>query len=59
VKQSSTKIVTDAQSALYGILFDGMTIIAGGFGACGIADLCIQDIRAQTDADIRTDAIAG
>jgi len=45
VKHSSRKIYSDVSSALDGILFDGMTIMSGGFGACGIADLCIQEIR--------------
>lgn len=39
------KVRPDAAAALDGLLFDGMTIMAGGFGACGIADLCIQEIR--------------
>ena len=43
----STKVVKDARAALDGLLFDGMSIMAGGFGACGIADLCIQEIRRQ------------
>ena len=41
---NSTKVFADARSALDGVLFDGMSIMAGGFGACGIADLCIQEI---------------
>ncbi len=44
---TSRKVHPDARSALDGLLFDGMTIMAGGFGACGIADLCIQEIRRQ------------
>lgn len=39
------KIRDDAAAALDGLLFDGMSIMAGGFGGCGIADLCIQEIR--------------
>jgi 3-oxoacid CoA-transferase subunit A len=30
------KIYPDAKSALAGLLRDGMTIMAGGFGLCGI-----------------------
>ena len=41
----STKVCSDARAALTGALFDGMTIMCGGFGACGIPDLCIQEIR--------------
>ena len=43
--KQSKKIHSDAQAVLDGVLFNGMTIMAGGFGACGIADLCIQEIR--------------
>ena len=37
-----SKIFTDAKSALDGLLFDGMTIMAGGFGLCGIPENLIQ-----------------
>lgn len=43
--QRSGKVCADAAEALDGLLLDGMTIMAGGFGACGIPDLCIQEIR--------------
>ena len=46
------KIRGDAAAALDGLLFDGMSIMAGGFGGCGIADLCIQEIRAQGIGDL-------
>ncbi|MCB2112626.1 MAG: CoA transferase subunit A [Parvularculaceae bacterium] len=39
------KICKDAQSALDGLLFDGMTIMAGGFGLCGIPENLILAIR--------------
>jgi 3-oxoacid CoA-transferase subunit A len=39
------KTYTDARSALDGLLFDGMTIMSGGFGLCGIAEHCILSIR--------------
>lgn len=32
------KLYSDANDALEGILFDGMTIMAGGFGLCGIPE---------------------
>ena len=35
----------DAVSALDGLLFDGMTIMAGGFGLCGIPENLIAAIR--------------
>ncbi|MDI1365276.1 MAG: CoA transferase subunit A [bacterium] len=39
------KISKDAASALSGLLFDGMTIMAGGFGLCGIPENLIAAIR--------------
>jgi 3-oxoacid CoA-transferase subunit A len=48
----SSKIVGDAAEALDDLLFDGMSIMAGGFGACGIADLCIQEVRRRGVRDL-------
>lgn len=45
MSDDSGKLRSDAAAALEGLLFDGMSIMAGGFGGCGIADLCIQEIR--------------
>jgi 3-oxoacid CoA-transferase subunit A len=39
------KIQNDAVEALSGVLFDGMTIMAGGFGLCGIPENLIAAIR--------------
>jgi 3-oxoacid CoA-transferase A subunit len=39
------KIYPDAPAALEGLLRDGMTICAGGFGLCGIAERLIDAIR--------------
>jgi len=39
------KIREDAASALDGLLFDGMTIMSGGFGLCGIPENLIAAIR--------------
>jgi 3-oxoacid CoA-transferase subunit A len=39
------KIYPDAAAALDGLLFDGMTIAAGGFGLCGIPEKLIAAIR--------------
>ena len=39
------KVYASAQAALDGLLFDGMTIAAGGFGLCGIPELLIAAIR--------------
>jgi 3-oxoacid CoA-transferase subunit A len=41
------KIYHDPESALDGLLFDGMTIAAGGFGLCGIPERLIDAIVAS------------
>jgi 3-oxoacid CoA-transferase subunit A len=41
------KIYADAAAALDGLLFDGMTIAAGGFGLCGIPERLIDAIQAS------------
>ena len=41
----ANKIFADAKSALEGVLFDGMTIMAGGFGLCGIPENLIREIQ--------------
>ena len=39
------KVHAGAKSALEGLLFDDMTIMAGGFGLCGIPETLIEAIR--------------
>lgn len=39
------KVYPHARSALSGLLRDGMTIMSGGFGVCGIPSLLIEAIR--------------
>ena len=39
------KVYPDAKTALEGLLFDGMTIMSGGFGLCGIPENLILAIR--------------
>lgn len=46
------KVFTSAAAALDGILFDGMTIAAGGFGLCGIPELAIAAIRDAGTKDL-------
>ena len=41
----ASKTVDSAHEALRGVLFDGMTIMAGGFGLCGIPENLIAAIR--------------
>ena len=40
----SSKVYPRVETALTGLLKDGMTIMAGGFGLCGIAEACIEAI---------------
>ena len=46
------KIYPDAASALEGLLFDGMTIAAGGFGLCGIPERLIDAIQVAGVKDL-------
>lgn len=39
------KVYPDAAAALDGLLFDGMTVMAGGFGLCGIPEHLILAMR--------------
>src|ERR1700759_1151988 len=39
------KVFPNAKAALEGLLFDGMTVMAGGFGLCGIPESLIFAIR--------------
>jgi len=46
------KVVRDATEALDGLLRDGMTIMAGGFGLCGIPEHLIAGIKASGVKDL-------
>jgi 3-oxoacid CoA-transferase A subunit len=46
------KIYPNAEAALDGLLFDGMTIAAGGFGLCGIPERLIDAIVASEVKDL-------
>ena len=39
------KVYADAGAALAGVLFDGMTVMSGGFGLCGIPENLILALR--------------
>jgi 3-oxoacid CoA-transferase subunit A len=47
-----TKIYPSAEAALDGLLFNGMTICAGGFGLCGIPERLIDAIQASGVKDL-------
>ncbi|MBO0345790.1 CoA transferase subunit A [Roseibium limicola] len=46
------KIYPNAAAALEGVVFDGMTIMAGGFGLCGIPENLIAALRDTGTKDI-------
>ncbi len=46
------KVYSDAKSALAGLLRDGMTIMSGGFGLCGIPSALIEAIRESGVRDL-------
>lgn len=46
------KVYENAKEALDGLLFDGMMIMSGGFGLCGIAENCIEEINRQGTKDL-------
>jgi 3-oxoacid CoA-transferase subunit A len=39
------KVYADAKAALEGVVFDGMTVMSGGFGLCGIPENLIRALR--------------
>ena len=43
----SSKVYADAASALHGVVRDGMTLMCGGFGACGIPEKLIDALHAS------------
>ena len=48
----ANKVYDSAEAALDGVLFDGMTIAAGGFGLCGIPELSVAAIRGAGTKDL-------
>ena len=51
-----SKVFPDAHSALKGILADGMTIMAGGFGLCGVPENLVIALR---DSNVKGLTIIG
>ena len=51
-----SKVFQDAHAALHGILFDGMSIMAGGFGLCGVPENLVIALR---DSNVRDLTIIG
>src|SRR6202045_3081662 len=45
--KSSSKVYADAASALKGVIKEGMTLMCGGFGACGIPENLIDALHAS------------
>jgi 3-oxoacid CoA-transferase subunit A len=51
-KFSSKKVFPDARAALQGVLKDGMTLMCGGFGVCGIPENLIDALHASGARDL-------
>jgi 3-oxoacid CoA-transferase subunit A len=49
---SSKKVYADAESALRGVVKDGMTLMCGGFGVCGIPENLIDALHASGARDL-------
>jgi 3-oxoacid CoA-transferase subunit A len=50
--EMARKVYEAAGEALEGLLFDGMTLMAGGFGLCGIPENLIAALRAAGTRDL-------
>lgn len=50
--EMAEKVRRNAADALEGLLFDGMTMAAGGFGLCGIPELLIAAVRDAGTMDL-------
>lgn len=50
-KNSFNKVFADAHSAIQGVR-DGMTLLLGGFGLCGIPENCIEALRNSKVKDL-------
>ena len=51
------KIITNYEGAMDGLV-DGMTIISGGFGLCGIPENLIKEIKRKGTKDLTIASIA-
>jgi 3-oxoacid CoA-transferase subunit A len=51
-----SKVFVDASNALAGLLFDGMSVMSGGFGLCGIPENLITALR---DSGVKNLTIIG
>jgi 3-oxoacid CoA-transferase subunit A len=47
-----SKVYRDAEAALAGVIKDGMTLMSGGFGVCGVPDSLIAAIRKSGAKDL-------
>lgn len=52
----TSKVYRDADTALAGLLFDGMAIMSGGFGLCGIPENLITALR---DSNVKNLTVIG
>jgi 3-oxoacid CoA-transferase subunit A len=52
LKATSKKVFPDAQAALKGVVKDGMTLMCGGFGVCGIPENLINALHLSGARDL-------
>src|ERR1700704_3473899 len=50
--KNSPKVFADAAAAIAGVVKDGMTLMCGGFGACGIPENLIDALHASGVKDL-------
>jgi len=50
--QTRSKVYPDAAAALDGVIKDGMTLMCGGFGVCGVPENLIEALRATGAKDL-------
>jgi 3-oxoacid CoA-transferase subunit A len=48
----ASKLYPDAKAALDGVVFDGMTVMSGGFGLCGLPEKLIAALKDTGVKDI-------
>src|SRR5258708_8976185 len=52
LRASSRKVYPDAESAVRGVVKDGMSLMCGGFGVCGIRENLIDALHASGARDL-------
>ena len=51
-RRTGDKVVSSVADALADVLRDGMSIMSGGFGLCGIPEACIDELARRGVRDL-------